>query len=180
MAKWCSICDKRGHITSECWYKPNYIKEIKRQEDGKLKKKYTLPSLQKSGKNVQTSKHDIDERSRSRSSSPPPRQRHSAKPKQSQTKAGKFSPKRPTTSVGEIEVIDIIKPSTSKSSKCPECLKWDTRMQHTLKYQEVTRSEDKKVIKSLTEENMRLNQLLKKTITERDSFKNLYEVNKKH
>ena len=49
MTRWCSICDKRGHITSECWYKPNYIKEISR-EDGKLKKKYTLPSLQKSGK----------------------------------------------------------------------------------------------------------------------------------
>ena len=53
-------------------------------------------------------------------------------------------------------------------------------MQHTLKYREVTRSEDKRVIRNLTEENMRLNQLLKKTITERDSFKNLYEVNKKN
>ena len=179
MARWCSICDKRGHITSECWYKPNYLKEISR-EDGKLKKKYTLPSLQKSGKTTLKSKHDKDERSRSRSSSPPPRQRQSVKPKQSQTKIGKFSPKRPTNPVGEIEVIDIIKPSTSKSSKCPECLKWDTRMQHTLKYQEVTRSDDKRVIRALTEENMRLNQLLKKTITERDSFKTLYEVNKKN
>ena len=178
MTRWCSICDKRGHITSECWYKPNYIKEISR-EDGKLKKKYTLPSLQKS-KNVQKSKHDNDERSRSRSSSPPPRQKHSVKQKQSQTKAEKFSPKRSPNSVGEIQVIDIIKPSTSKSSKCPECLKWDNRMQHTLKYQEVTRSEDKRVIRSLTEENMRLNQLLKTTITGRDSFKNLYEVNKKN
>ena len=132
MARGCSICDKRGHITSECWCKPNYIKEISR-EDGKLKKKYTLPSLQKSGKTTIKLKHDKDERSRSRSSSPPPRQRQSVKPKQSQTRAGKFSPKRPTNPVGEIEVIDIIKPSTSKSSKCPECLKWDTRMQHTLK-----------------------------------------------
>ena len=174
-----NICDKRGQITSECWYKPNYIKEISR-EDGKLKKKYTLPSLQKSGKTALKSKHDKDERSRSRSSSPPTRQKHSVKPKQSQTKAGRFSPKRPTTPVGEIQVIDIIKPSTSKSSKCPECLKWDSRMQHSLKYQEVTRSEDKRVIRNLTEENMRLNQLLKKTITERDSFKTLYEVNKKN
>ena len=60
MARWCSICDKRGHITSECWYKPNYIKEISR-EDGKLKKKYTLPSLQESGKTTLKSKHDKDE-----------------------------------------------------------------------------------------------------------------------
>ena len=99
MARWCSICDKRGHITSECWYKPNYIKEISR-EDGKLKKKYTLPSLQKSGKNTLKSNHDKDDRSRSRSSSPPPRQRQSVKPKQSQTKDGKFSPKRPANTIG--------------------------------------------------------------------------------
>ena len=178
MARWCSICDKRGHITSECWYKPNYIKEISR-EDGKLKKKYTLPSLQKSGKTTLKSKHDKDERSRSRSSSPPPRQRQSVKPKQSQTKIGKFSPKRPTNPVGEIEVIDIIKPSTSKSSKCPECLKWDTRMQHSLKYQEITRNEDKRVIKCLTEQNFRLNQQLQKAIKERDSFKTLYDLNKR-
>ena len=173
MARWCSICERRGHITSKCWYKPNYIKEISR-EDGKLKKKYALPSRKATLK----SRYGKDERSRSRSLSP--QQRQSVKPKQNHTKTGKFSPKRPTNPVGEIEVIDIIKPSTSKSSKCPECLKWDTRMQHTLKYQEVTRSEDKKVIRSLTEENMRLNQLLKKTITERDSFKTLYEVNKKN
>ena len=179
MAIWCSICDKRGHATTDCWYKPNYIKEISR-ENGKLKKKYALPLLQKSGKTTLKSRHGKDERSRSRSSSPPAKQRQSVKPKQNHTNTGKFSPKRPTNPVGEIEVIDIIKPSTSKSSKCPECLKWDTRMQHTLKYQEVTRSEDKKVIRSLTEENMRLNQLLKKTITERDSFKTLYEVNKKN
>ena len=179
MAKWCSICDKRGHITSECWYKPNYIKEISR-EDGKLKKKYTLPSLQKSGKTTIKSKHNTNERSRSRSSSPPPRQRQSVKPKQNQTKTGKFSPKRPNNPVGEIEVIDIIKPSTSKSSKCPECLKWDTRMQHTLKYQEVTRSDDKRVIRTLTEENMRLNQLLKRLSLKEIDLKNLYEVNKKN
>ena len=179
MAIWCSICDKRGHATTDCWYKPNYIKEISR-ENGKLKKKYALPLLQKSGKTTLKSRHGKDERSRSRSSSPPTKQRQSVKPKQNHTKTGKLTPKRPTNPVGEIEIIDIIKPSTSKSSKCPECLKWDTRMQHTLKYQEVTRSEDKKVIRSLTEENMRLNQLLKKTITERDSFKNLYEVNKKN
>ena len=57
MAIWCSICDKRGHATTDCWYKPNYIKEISR-EDGKLKKKYTLPSLQKSGKTTIKSKHN--------------------------------------------------------------------------------------------------------------------------
>ena len=130
MAIWCSICDKRGHATTDCWYKPNYIKEISR-ENGKLKKKYALPLLQKSGKTTLKSRHGKDERSRSRSLSP--QQRQSVKPKQNHTKTGKFSPKRPTNPVGEIQVIDIIKPSTSKSSKCPECLKWDTRMQHTLK-----------------------------------------------
>ena len=102
MTRWCSICDKRGHITSECWYKPNYIKEISR-EDGKLKKKYTLPSLQKSGKTTPKSRHDKDERSRNRSSSPHTRQRQSVKPKENHTKPTKFSLKRPTNPVGEIE-----------------------------------------------------------------------------
>ena len=55
MARWCSICDKRGHITSECWYKPNYIKEISR-EDCKLKKKYMLPSLQNQEKTTEKPK----------------------------------------------------------------------------------------------------------------------------
>ena len=52
-------------------------------------------------------------------------------------------------------------------------------MQNSLHYQEVTMNENKRLIKTLTEETMRLNQLLKKAITERDSFKNLYEVNRK-
>ena len=80
MAIWCSICDKRGHATTDCWYKPNYIKEISR-EDGKLKKKYALPSRKATLK----SRYGKDERSRSRSLSP--QQRQSVKPKQNQTKS---------------------------------------------------------------------------------------------
>ena len=36
MAIWCSICDKRGHATTDCWYKPKYIQAI-RKENGRLK-----------------------------------------------------------------------------------------------------------------------------------------------
>ena len=28
MTIWCSICDFRGHATTDCWYKPKYIKEL--------------------------------------------------------------------------------------------------------------------------------------------------------
>ena len=75
-------------------------------------------------------------------------------------------------------MIDIIKPSNSKSSKWQECPKLDIRMQLTLKYHEITRTEDKRVVTSINEENMKLNLLLKKTITKRHSFNNHYEVNK--
>ena len=175
MARWCSICDKRGHVTSECWYKPSYIKEITK-ENGKLKKKYTLhPPHNK----------------RSRSRKPTPTRNNikkctGPKPKEPTTKnqQTKSPPRSPLHTVGEVEVVEIVKPSTSKyqnptNTKCPECLKWSQRMQNSLHYQEVTMNENKRLIKTLTEETMRLNQLLKKAITERDSFKNLYEVNRK-
>ena len=41
MTIWCSICDVRGHATTDCWYKPKYIKEI-RKENGKPKKSIQL------------------------------------------------------------------------------------------------------------------------------------------
>ena len=110
----------------------------------------------------------------------PPRHRHSVKPKQSQTNAGKFSPKIPTNPVVEIEVIDIIKPSTLKSSKCPECLKWDTRMQHTWKYQEVTiftsgvEIEDNIILKQ-NDLNLHLRDLIKVQEYEETEFLKLIE-----
>ena len=177
MTRWCSICSKKGHITSECWYKPNYIKEITR-ENGKLKKKYTLPVLSKSRPATQNSKNDKRNRSRSRSLSPANLSINS-KQQSIQPKPRKSPPRKPTSPVGDIEIIEIIKSSNSKPSKCPECLKWDTRMQHSLKYQEITRNEDKRVIKCLTEQNLRLNQQLQKAIKERDSFKTLYDLNKR-
>ena len=50
-------------------------------------------------------------------------------------------------------------------------------MSETLAYQEMTRNENKKIIKELKEINMELNEKLNKTIQERDSFKKLYEIN---
>ena len=51
-------------------------------------------------------------------------------------------------------------------------------MQNFQTCREIKKAEDKRVIESINEVNIRLNQLLKTNITERDSFKNLYEVNK--
>ena len=38
---WCNICNRSGHPTKDCWYKPNYIKKRKR-ESGKLQETYSL------------------------------------------------------------------------------------------------------------------------------------------
>ena len=118
MTRWCSICSKKGHITSECWYKPNYIKEITR-ENGKLKKKYTLPSLIKSRPATQNLKNEKRDRSRSRSLSP---EKLSINSKQQsfQPKPRKSLPKKPTNPFSDIEIIEIIKPLNSKPPQCPD------------------------------------------------------------
>ena len=46
------------------------------------------------------------------------------------------------------------------------------RMQQSLKYQEITRKDDKRIIKSITDENMKLRQEIEKLKQERDCFKN--------
>ena len=174
MSKWCCICDKRGNNTAECWYKKNFIKEINR-EGGKWKKKYTLPMTNTQNKGYE---------SRNKNRTPtPPRRPHlqdipvkSSKPSNSKNQGNKTPPRNKNTTKGEVEVIEIIKQPTynptSSTSTCKECLKWDMRMQHTLKYQEVTKNDTNRIIKNLTETNMKLTQ-------ERDCYKRLYELNKK-
>ena len=174
MSKWCCICDKRGHNTAECWYKKNFLKEINR-EGGKWKKKYTLP--------ISSTPNKGNEYRKKNRTPTPPRRPHlqdipvqSSKPTNSKNQGNKTPPRNKNTTKGEVEVIELIKqptynPTTSTST-CKECLKWDMRMQHTLKYQEVTKNDNNKIIKSLTETNMKLTQ-------ERDCYKRLYELNKK-
>ena len=165
--RWCTFCDVRGHLTSDCWYKPKHIKEIKR-ENGKLKKTYTISSSNKRN-DVKPTKHE----SRSKTRTPSPSKQNTRKPTGTKSKQPS-NPNKQSSQVGEVEVVEIIKQTSSnqKPSSCKECLKWDMRMQHSLKYQEVTRNEDKKIIKSLTEEVMRLKE-------EKDCYKKLYEINKK-
>ena len=179
MARWCSICDKRGHNTYECWFKNRHLKEVS-IKDGKLKKKYSLPfsnSTSRNNNDLQPSK--TKNRSRSRSTSP---SKHiSSKSKDFIKK----SPPRPLLQdIGaEGEIIDLTNKSKTKStpqksfSKCEECLRWNRRMSETLAYQEITRNENKKIIKELKEINMELNEKFNKAIQERDSFKKLYEIN---
>ena len=70
-------------------------------------------------------------------------------------------------------MIDIIKPSTSTTKKRQECLKWNNRIAQSLHYQEVTRNEDKRIIKSLTEENQKLRE-------EKDCYKRLLEISQQN
>ena len=67
---WCNICNRGGHLTKDCWYKPNYIKEIKR-ENGKLKKTYALSFSNKSQNQDDKNPRRIDKRSKTRTPSPP-------------------------------------------------------------------------------------------------------------
>ena len=185
MAVWCTICDVRGHSTSECWYKPKtstynkYIKEI-RKENGKLKKKYSLIP--------QHNRIPIEGRSttrRSRSKSPTPQKEEAVKPTGTKPKehyaktkhTRKSPPKSPSHKSKEVEVVEVInhspQQSTSTTKKCQECLKWNNRMSQSLHYQEVTRNEDKRIIKSLTEENQKLRD-------ERDCYKRLLEINQQN
>ena len=62
----CSICDVRGHATTDCWYKPKYIKEI-RKENGKPKKKYSIATKQNKKYNFDSNTKNI---SRSRTPTP--------------------------------------------------------------------------------------------------------------
>ena len=103
-----------------------------------------------------------------------------AKPKEHFVKTKhtrKSPPKSPLHKSKEVEVVEVInhspKPSTSTTKKCQECLKWNNRMAQSLHYQEVTRNEDKRIIKSLTEENQKLRD-------ERDCYKRLFEINQQN
>ena len=179
---WCNICNRGGHLTKDCWYKPNYIKEIK-TENGKLKKTYTLSFSNKNQNQDDKNTKRIDKRSKTRTPSPDKHPIPKSK-NENQLKIGNRSIKRQQTTItGEIEIIEIIKPTQKQSksiaSKCSECLKWDMRMQHSLKYQEITRNDDKRIIKSITDENIKLRQEIEKLKQERDCFKKLFEINKK-
>ena len=169
MARKCSFCDKRGNNTIECLYKNKHLEEISR-EDGKLKKKYKLPTLTSSYKNRLTIQDEKRNRSRRRSLSPYKNENSRStgtKPKQSTTSInsrtyGKKSPPRPLLQdIGAGgEIIDLTNKSKTKStpqklfSNCEECLRWNRRMSETLAYQEITRNENKKIIKELKEINM--------------------------
>ena len=131
-----------------------------RKENGKPKKKYSLIP--------QHNRIPIEERNttrRSRSKSPIPQREEAVKPTGATPKehyvktthTRKTPPKSPSHKSKEVEVVEVInhstKPSTSTTKKCQECLKWNNWVAQSLHYQEVTRNEGKKIIKSLTEEN---------------------------
>ena len=53
------------------------------------------------------------------------------------------------------------------TNKCQDCLKWEFRLHQEMKNKDMEKIESKRIIKSLTEENMKLR-------AERDSWKTLY------
>ena len=166
----CTFCKKPGHTASECWHKPRYIKEI-RKENGKLKKTYYIST-------------EAKPETRLRQRSPSPIQARIQKPKNKQRK--ECEPEKEQ----EVMLIKEIKPGPSnkeqpKAYRCSECIKWEIRLQHTLKEKDSLKDQiesikqtkhvpDNQIIndrinKSLAEENKKLRE-------ERDAWKKLYEM----
>jgi len=154
---------KPGHTNSTCWYKPKYIKEI-RKENGKLKKTYFFST-------------EAKPHSKQRQRSPSPIQERIQKPKNQQRKEcnpekSKTRNKHPVKEQ-EIIVIKEVKPGPSnkaqaKPYKCNECIKWEIRLQHCLKENDSLKQLDR-INKSLADENEKLRE-------ERNAWKKLYET----
>ena len=58
--KYCLYCNKRGHSSYACWSKNKYLKEINRNKEGKLTKKY-VPRYSKDCLSI-INRGDIDEK----------------------------------------------------------------------------------------------------------------------
>ena len=137
-----------------------------------MEKKYTL---------TMTITPNKENESRNKNRTPtPPRSSHlqdipvqSSKPSNSKNQGNKTPPRNKNTTKGDVEVIELIKQPTYNPTTltltCKEWLKWDMRMPSTKRF---TKKDNNKIIKSLTETNMKLTQ-------ERDCYKRLYELNKK-
>lgn len=173
MTRWCSFCDIRGHNSSECWWKPNHIKEINK-EDGKWKKKYNLPA-----KSTPINRDEKYTKQKRKTRTPSPIRKPETKPKQQANRFTKQKSKSPEKHLhGEIQVIEVINQPITKS-KCKDCIKWDIRMQQTLKYQQEAKidhnqivASKEKIIKSLSDRIIKLQQ-------EKECYKRLYELNNK-
>ena len=58
----CHYCNRQGHTTSDCWSKNKYLKEINRNKDGKLTKRY-IPRYSDCNRIIEN--NDIDEERKS-------------------------------------------------------------------------------------------------------------------
>ena len=155
------------------------MKEI-RKGNGKLKKKYSITTKQNKKSNFDRNTKNIR-----RSRTPTPTRVETSicrdtKPVDATTKTKntrKSPPKSPSHKSKDIEIIEVThlsaKPSTSTPKKCQEYLKWNNTIAQSLSYQEVTRNEDKRMIKSLREENQKLRE-------EKDCYKRLLEISKQN
>ena len=160
----CTFCMKPGHTGLTCWYKPKYIKEIRKDSNGKLKKTYFFST-------------EAKPQSKLRRRSPSPIQERIQKPKNQQRKEcnpekNKTRNKHPVKEQ-EIMVIKEIQPGPSNkaqsmSYKCNECIKWEIRLQHCLKENDSLKQLDR-INKSLADENDKLRE-------ERNAWKKLYET----
>ena len=132
----CLYCNKKGHASYECWNKNKYLKEIRRNENGKLIKRYCP--------NYSTPKNsDFDEKERQHTKQKPRTRTESSKDNRVKSKSGpetqqvflKAKPTRKLTHDNEIQIVQELKnkrtpkpleaqPSNSSEyQKCQESIK---------------------------------------------------------
>ena len=177
----CLYCNRPGHTSYQCWSKNKYLKEIRRNENGKLTKRY-CPAYSTSNNS------DFDENERKQAKEKPRTRARSPKDNKVKSKSGpekqtvilKAKPTRKLIQENEIQIVQEVqnkrppKPLDTQQAvlsgyqKCKECIKWEIRLQHVMKEKDETDFNNKKIIKSLTEETMKLRR-------ERECWKTLYQ-----
>ena len=168
---YCLFCMRSGHLTSDCWNKNKYIKEINRDNNGKFRKTYVsryqpAEKIYVSNKNKErktSKKKDEGKLCKNRNITDDEKdEKHHVKPKNKQTSDIEIVKEVPKC----MKQNQIPNPSTSYN-KCENCVKWELRLQQCLKDKDCQKLDNAKVVKSLTEEIMQLRR-------QRDSWKTLY------
>ena len=184
----CHFCQKRGHNSSDCWFKNKFIKELKTNSNGKITKTYkfenesTKNRSRRSQSPLQTCRKSISSKKKKdrheRQSSPIQLHRIIDQPeikiiREIKRKSpNKQCGPQPIQTIHPLSNISAI-PSTSNPYTCQRCIKWEIRLQHALNANTIEKQESKRIIQSLSQENMKLRYEKKKL--EQVVLKQLYQ-----
>ena len=172
---YCSYCQYTNHKTTDCRYKPTYIKLIDRV-NGKLKKTYNTsrnpPSIEfKFNSKTEESKYKKESKTTKSELNKPQTQRHNSEEvtfneevKRNRKKEALQQHKEKESDNKTNQLPKHITKQT-KYLKCLQCLKWQIRLQ-----------ENSKIVERLTNETLKLNRENKELEKEKMAYKILYEA----